>query len=71
MRDSRATSLALLVAGYAFPYALSLPIYYRYRAPVEPVMFVLIGLLLGTVGKQLWHWSSAGCAQKLGSTPIA
>jgi hypothetical protein len=71
MRDIRATSLALLVVGYTFPYALSLPIYYRYRAPVEPVMFVLIGLLLGTVGKQLRRWSSVGCEEKLGSQSVA
>jgi hypothetical protein len=56
VRDIRATSLMFLLAGYVFPYALSLPLYYRYRSPAEPIMFVLIGLLLGTVAKQLQRW---------------
>ena len=55
-RDIRATSLLLLLLAYAFPYALSLPIYYRYRSPAEPIMFVLIGLLLGTAAKRLRLW---------------
>jgi hypothetical protein len=71
MRDIRATSLMLLLAGYTIPYALSLPIYYRYRSPVEPIMFVLIGLFLGTVWKQLLHWSFAGHERTWGSAWVA
>jgi hypothetical protein len=41
MRDIRATSLMLLLLAYASPYVLSLPMYYRYRSPAEPIMFVL------------------------------
>jgi hypothetical protein len=66
MRDIRATSLMLLLLAYASPYVLSLPMYYRYRSPAEPIMFVLIGLLLGTVAKRLQLWLSAEIAQNWG-----
>jgi hypothetical protein len=55
LRDYRATSLMLLLAAYTIPYAISLPLYYRYRFPAEPLLFVLAGLLLGVISKRLWR----------------
>jgi hypothetical protein len=36
-----------LVVLYAVPYVVSAPLYYRYRASIEPLMFVLCGLVAG------------------------
>ena len=54
-KDNRVVSLAILVVGYMFPYILSLPIYYRYRTPIEPILFVLSGLFLGVCLQKATH----------------
>ena len=48
VRDARAAAIVLLLAAYTLPYAVSLPLYYRYRFPVEPLLVVMSGLLLGS-----------------------
>jgi hypothetical protein len=58
IKDIRVASLALLVMGYMFPYVLSLPLYYRYRSSIEPILFVLSGLFLGIgLQKSTFLWS--------------
>lgn len=47
IQDTRVASLLLLVAGYTLPYVATLPLYYRYRSPIEPIFFVLSGLFVG------------------------
>jgi hypothetical protein len=49
LKNQRTKVLTLLILAYAFPYTLSAPIYYRYRYPVEPLLFVLVGLSMGAV----------------------
>jgi hypothetical protein len=55
-RDPRAVGLAMLVAVYAAPYALAVPFYYRYRAPIDPLLFILVGLLFARVNMALGRW---------------
>lgn len=38
--------LALLVLGFAAPFVLALPFYYRYRYPVEPLLVILSSYVL-------------------------
>ena len=45
-RDLRAVGLCALICVYTLPYALSVVFYFRYRAPIDPIMFMLIGFLL-------------------------
>jgi len=47
IKDVRVAGLMLIVAGYMVPFILSMPLYYRYRSPIEPMLFVLAGLFLG------------------------
>ena len=45
-RDLRAVGLYALLCVYALPYLLSVTFYFRYRAPLDPILFMLIGFLL-------------------------
>jgi len=40
-RNPRAVIMVLLVAGYTFTFSLASSLMYRYRYPIEPLMFVL------------------------------
>lgn len=44
-RDARAGGLLVLIAAFAVPYSLAMPFYYRYRMPIEPLVFMLIVFL--------------------------
>jgi hypothetical protein len=58
IKDVRVASLTLLVMGYMFPYILSLPLYYRYRSSIEPILFILSGLFLGVcLQKSTFLWN--------------
>jgi len=55
-RNVKAWILLLLVAAYVFPFSLATPLMYRYRYPVEPILFVLacgIPALLQSLGGEL------------------
>jgi hypothetical protein len=47
--DRRANVITMFILLFAFPYMLSAPVYYRYRYPIESLIFVLLGLLLGVL----------------------
>jgi hypothetical protein len=47
--DQRANVITMFILLFAFPYMLSAPVYYRYRYPIESLIFVLLGLLLGVL----------------------
>jgi hypothetical protein len=49
IKDVRIFGILVLVVGYMAPYVVSLPLYYRYRSPIEPMLLVLSGLLLDVV----------------------
>jgi 4-amino-4-deoxy-L-arabinose transferase-like glycosyltransferase len=55
-RDLRVTGLMLLLVAYTIPYAISIPFYYRYRFPVEPILFVLAGVFLGVIIRGVGRW---------------
>ncbi len=58
IKDIRVASLTLLVMGYMFPYISSLPLYYRYRSSIEPILFILSGLFLGVcLQKSTFLWN--------------
>ena len=59
IKDIRVASLTLLVMGYMFPYISSLPLYYRYRSSIEPILFILSGLFLGVcLQKSTFLWNA-------------
>lgn len=41
IKKSQARILSLLILGFAAPYILAIPFYYRYRYPVEPLLIIL------------------------------
>ena len=47
MRRRRGWIIGGLILLYVIPYTLSAPLYYRYRASIEPLMFVLAGVTVG------------------------
>jgi hypothetical protein len=49
IKDIRANGLMIMLMAYSLTYTLALPVYFRYRTPIEPLVFVLTGLLLGTI----------------------
>ena len=58
IKDIRVASLTLLVMGDVFPHILSLPLYYRYRSSIEPILFILSGLFLGVcLQKSTFLWN--------------
>jgi hypothetical protein len=58
IKDIRVASLTLLVTVYMLPYVLSLPLYYRYRSSIEPILFILSGLFLGVcLQKSTFLWN--------------
>ena len=62
-RDIRVCAVALLIVAYTAPYALSVPLYYRYRAAIEPMMCVLIGVFVGVAVAARRGWLAASPAQ--------
>jgi hypothetical protein len=46
IKDVRIAGISFLVVVYMLPYVTSLPLYYRYRSPIEPLFFTLAGLFL-------------------------
>lgn len=47
-RDTRAQMMFFIAAAYALPYMLSIPFFYRYRYPIDPVLSaVAAGFLAG------------------------
>jgi 4-amino-4-deoxy-L-arabinose transferase-like glycosyltransferase len=40
-RNKKAVIMVVLVATYAFPFSIAASLMYRYRYPIEPIMFVL------------------------------
>jgi len=58
IKDLRVASILLLSTAHMVPYIVSLPLYYRYRSPIEPILFVLAGLFLKVVLKlieRVWY----------------
>ena len=47
MRSRRGWIIGGLIQLYLIPYTLSAPHYYRYRASIEPLMYVLAGVPVG------------------------
>jgi hypothetical protein len=72
--DLRVLAVLSLCVIYALPYTLTLPVYYRYRAPVEPLICIGFGLLAGCVTRyaaardsrsgQLVRWRTQSLAQR-------
>ena len=46
VKKSQARILSLLILGFAVPYILAIPFYYRYRYPVEPLIVILASYTL-------------------------
>lgn len=46
LRDHRARVLTLLTLAYVIPYSSGLPVLYRYRYPVEPILLLLASSVL-------------------------
>jgi hypothetical protein len=57
-RDARAGGIVVLIAAYAVPYSLAMPFYYRYRMPIEPLVFMLIVFLF------CGHMDSRRCPER-------
>ena len=58
IKDARVLSIFMLMLGYVFPYIISLPLYYRYRSPLEPMLFILAGCFAGACFQMLSpYWS--------------
>lgn len=53
IKDIRILTIFVLVLGYVFPYAIFLPLYYRYRSSIEPLLFILAGCFLGVCFQRL------------------
>lgn len=53
-RDYRVRALALMAFAYSIPYLVSMPYYYRYRYPIEPLMVVLAAVAVVHVVDSLW-----------------
>ena len=61
--DLRALGAFLFLAVYAIPYGLSLPVYYRYRAPMEPLICVGVALFVGWTMQRLSRQKIASITQ--------
>lgn len=46
IKNRQARILSLLILGFAAPYIIALPFYYRYRYPVEPLIVILASYAL-------------------------
>ena len=57
-RDPRAIGVTMLIVAYTVPYVLGVPFYYRYRAPIDPLVFILIGWVMARVNA----WRAQGSA---------
>lgn len=53
LRDRRALALWLLVLAFAVPYVLTMPLFYRYRHPVEPLVALLAACTLASGARLL------------------
>jgi 4-amino-4-deoxy-L-arabinose transferase-like glycosyltransferase len=51
INDRRANAVTIFILLLALPYTLSAPLFYRYRYPIESLIFVLVGLFLGVLIK--------------------
>lgn len=45
-KDHRARTLALMMLAYAVPYLVTLPLFYRYRYPIEPLVALFSAVTL-------------------------
>ena len=48
--------LTMLAISYAVPYCLSVPIYHRYRYPIDPLLFVLASSVLLLLASKSLTW---------------
>ena len=60
-----------LIVLYVVPYLLSAPIYYRYRAPIEPLLFVLCGVPVGLCFDAIRARRESGRRPRRGTSPAA
>lgn len=51
LRQRRVRALGLMVLGYVAVYALTYPLFYRYRYPIEPLLTVLGGVAVAWVAQ--------------------
>lgn len=63
INDVRVAGFMLIVASYMVPFISSLPLYYRYRSPIEPMLFVLAGPFLGICLQRATPLWNAGLVQ--------
>jgi hypothetical protein len=58
-RDRRLFIPLTLAIGYMAPFVIIVPLYYRYRYPIEPVFAVLVGVSLAHVAGVGLRWFGA------------